>query len=107
MLSAASNFHPNCITDREPTIDEPSPMRNDQFDHKNRSTRKNKRKVIKQVYHVKKYGRLNKNLDLILDIEQPNIEESSASIIDQIVPNKSCLARGQITPKWLVLKELV
>jgi hypothetical protein len=33
---------------------ESSPMHNDRFDHKNWSTQKNKCKVIKQVYVVKK-----------------------------------------------------
>jgi hypothetical protein len=61
-------------------------MRNDCFDHKNQSTQKNKRKVIKQVYRVKKDGRLNKNPDLTLDIEKLTIEKSSASSTDQIVP---------------------
>jgi hypothetical protein len=56
-------------------------MRNDQFDHKNRSTLNNKRKVVKQVYRVKKDGRLNKNLDLILDKKKPNIDESSTSLL--------------------------
>jgi hypothetical protein len=62
--------------------------------------------VIKQVYRVKKEGRLNKNSDLTLDIEKPTIEKSSASSIDQIVPNnehvannlaeqQSCSAGGQ------------
>jgi hypothetical protein len=81
ILSAPSYFHPNCITYRETKIDEPSPMRNDQFDHKNRSTLNNKRKVVKQVYRVKKDGRLNKNLDLILDKKKPNIDESSTSLL--------------------------
>jgi hypothetical protein len=81
-------------------------MRNDHFNHKNRSTERDKRKVIKQVYRVKKDGRLNKNSDLTLDIEKPTIEKSSASSTDQIVPNnehvtnniaeqQSCSARGQ------------
>ena len=48
---------------------------------------KSKRKVIKQVYRVKKDGRLNKTSDLTLDIEKSNIEELSASSIDQIAPD--------------------
>jgi hypothetical protein len=62
--------------------------------------------VIKQVYHVKKDGRLNKNSDLTFDIEKPHIEKSSASSTDQIAPNdkhiskniakqKSCSAGGK------------
>jgi hypothetical protein len=57
-------------------------MRNNCFDHKNRSTQKNKCNVIKQVYRVKKDGRLNKNSDLTLDIEKPTIGKSSASSTD-------------------------
>jgi hypothetical protein len=87
-------------------INVPSPMHNDRFDQKNRSTCKTKRKVIKQVYCVKKDGRLNKNSDLTLDIVNPTIEKSSASSNDQIVPNnkhvannlaehQSCSAGGQ------------
>jgi hypothetical protein len=76
-----------CQTHREPVINEPSHMHNDRFDHKNRSSQKSKRKVIKQVYRVKKDDRLNKNSDLTLDIKNPTIEKSSASSTDQIVPN--------------------
>jgi hypothetical protein len=83
-MSCPSYF---CQTHREPVINEPSPMRNDCFDHKNRSTQKSKRKVIKQVYRVKKDSRLNKNSDLTLDIKKPTIEKSSASSTNQIVPN--------------------
>jgi hypothetical protein len=62
-------------------------MHNDRFDQKNRSTCKTKQKVIKQVYYVKKDGRLNKNSDLTLDIEKPTIEKSSSSSTDKIVSN--------------------
>jgi hypothetical protein len=95
-----------CKTHMEPVINEPSLMCNDRFNHKNRSTQKNKCKVIKQVYRVKKDSRLNKNSDLTLDIEKPTIEKSSASSTDQVVPNnehvtndiveqQSCSAGGQ------------
>jgi hypothetical protein len=50
--------------------------------------------MIKQVYRVKKDGRLNKHSDLTLDIEKPNIEKSSASSTDQIVPNKEHIANN-------------
>ena len=43
--------------------------------------------MIKQVYHVKKDGRLNKNSDLTQDIEKPTVEETWASSVAQIVPN--------------------
>jgi hypothetical protein len=73
----------------------------------------NKRKVIKQVYRVKKDSRLNKNSDLTLDIEKPTIEKSSASSTDEIVPNnehvinnvaeqQSCSAGGQQDLKMVV-----
>jgi hypothetical protein len=87
-------------------INVPSPTHNDHFDQKNQPTCKTKRKVIKQVYRVKKDGRLNKNSDLTVDIEKPTIEKSSASSTDQVVPNneqvanniseqQSCSAGGQ------------
>jgi hypothetical protein len=79
MSSAPSSFCSNCINYREPMINVPSPMHNGRFDQKNRSTCKTKRKVIKQVYRVKKDGRLNKNSDLTLEIEKPTIEKSSTS----------------------------
>jgi hypothetical protein len=102
-----------CQTHRELVINEPSPMCNDHFNHKNRSTQKNKRKVIKQVYRVKKDGRLNKNSDLTLDIKKATIEKSSASSNDQIVHNnehvinniveqRSCSAGGQHDLKMVV-----
>ena len=43
--------------------------------------------MIKQVYHVKKNGRLTKSSDLTLDKEKPTVEETLANYIDQIVPN--------------------
>jgi hypothetical protein len=46
-MGSPSYFGPNYITHRESVINEPSPMRSDCFDHKNRSTQKNNRKVIK------------------------------------------------------------
>ena len=62
------------------------PINNDCFDQKDRSVQKKKHKVIKQVYRVKKDGRLNKNSDLTQDEEKPTIEETSASSIDKIAP---------------------
>ena len=75
------------ITYREPAISKPSPIFNDRFDEKDRSMKKKKYKVIKQVYRVKKDGRLNKNSDLTLDKEKPIVEEQSDSSISKIVPN--------------------
>jgi len=40
---------------------------------------KNKHKVIKQVYRVKRDGRLNKNSDLTLGKEKPVVEEQSVN----------------------------
>ena len=54
------------ITYREPVINELPPMHSDHFDKENQSIQKNKRKVVKQVYRVKKDGR---NTDLTPDIE--------------------------------------
>jgi hypothetical protein len=44
MSYAPSSFCPNCINYREPKINVPSPMHNDHFDQKNRSTCKTKRR---------------------------------------------------------------
>ena len=43
--------------------------------------------MIKQVCHVKRDGRLNKNPDLTQEIEKPTIEKISATPVNQIVPN--------------------
>jgi len=77
---------PDYITNREPAIRKPSPTISDHFDEKNRSAQKKKYKVIKQVYRVKKDGRLNKNSDLTHVKEKPTVEEVLASSIDQIDP---------------------
>ena len=43
--------------------------------------------MIKQVYCVKRDGRLNNNSDLTLNKEKPIVEEQSDSSISKIVPN--------------------
>jgi len=78
---------PDYITYRESAIGKPSPTNNDRFHQANRFMRKKKHKVMKQVYRVKKDGRLNKNSDLTLDKEKPIVEEQSDSSISKIVPN--------------------
>ena len=50
---------------------------------------KKKHKVTKQVYRVKKDGRLSKNSDLTQEIENPTIEKILATPVDQIVPNRN------------------
>ena len=70
-------------------------MHSDHFDKENRSIQKKKYKVTKQVYCVKKDGRLSKNSDLTQYIEKPTVEETSACSVDQIVPN-SDLASNNI-----------
>ena len=50
---------------------------------------KNTHKVTKQVYRVKKDGRLSKNSDLTQEIENPTIEKILATPVDQIVPNRN------------------
>ena len=78
---------PNYITYREPAISKPALTIIDRFDEKDRSIQKKKYKMVKQVYRVKKDGRLNKNSDLTLDKEKLIVEEQSDSSIDKIVPN--------------------
>jgi len=80
-------FCSDYIIHKESEINKSPPANNDRIDHKNWSVRKKKYKVIKQVYHVKKDGRLIKNSDLTLDKEKPIVEEISASFIDPFVPN--------------------
>ena len=76
---------PNYITYRETAISKPSLTNNDRFVQKNRSVQKNKYKVIKQVYRVKKDECLKKNPDLTLvDNEKPIVEETLVSSIGQI-----------------------
>ena len=87
MPSLSTYLCPNYITYKEPAISKPSPTINGRFDPKNRPVQKKKHKVIKQVYRVKKDGRLNKNSDLTLDEEKPVVEEQSDSSISKIVPN--------------------
>ena len=87
MPSLPKYLYPDYITYRESAISKPSPTINDRFDEKDRTMKKKKYKVIKQVYCVKKDGRLNKNLDLTLDREKPIVEEQSDSSISKIVPN--------------------
>jgi len=82
-------FCPDYITYKESVIKKSSPANNDCLDHKNQSVRKKKHKVTKQVYHVKKDGRLSKNSDLTQVIEKPTIEKISAIPVDQIVPNSN------------------
>ena len=43
--------------------------------------------MTKQVYRVKKDGRLSKNSDLTQRIEKLTVEETSASSIEQIAPD--------------------
>ena len=44
--------------------------------------------MTKQVYRVKKDGRLTKNSDLTLDKEKPFVEEIPANFVDQFVSNR-------------------
>ena len=57
-------FCSDYITYKESAIKRSPPTSNDRFNHKNRYVQKNTHKVTKQVYHVKKDGRLSKNSDL-------------------------------------------
>ena len=87
MPSLPRYLYPDYIIYREPVISKPSPTINDCFDEKDQYVRKTKYKVIKQVYRIKKDGRLNKNSDLTLDKEKPVVEEQSDSSISKTVPN--------------------
>ena len=54
MPSLPRYLYPDYITYREPAISKPLHTINDRFDEKDRSMKKKKYKVIKQVYRVKK-----------------------------------------------------
>ena len=95
MPSLPTYLCPNYITYRETAISKPSLTNNDRFVQKNRFVQKKKYKVIKQVYHVKKDGRLNKNPDLTLDKEKPIVKETSASSVDQIVFNGNQISKNK------------
>ena len=60
--------------------------------------------MIKQVYCVKKDGRLNKHSDLTQDKEKPTVEETSASSIDKIAPDiehvSNDMAKQQSSSAW-------
>ena len=85
MPASHSYFGQNHVIYREPVINESSLRNNDRFHQRDRSMLKNKHKVIKQVYYVKRDGRLNKNSDLTLGKEKPVVEEQSVNSIDEIV----------------------
>ena len=103
-------FCSDYITYKESAIKKSPLANNEHFIHKNRSVQEKKHKVTKQVYRVKKDGRLSKNSDLTQRIEKPIVEETSASYIEQIAPDveyvsnniaeqKSSSAGGQDDPK--------
>ena len=87
MPTSQSYFGQNHVTYREPVINESSLRNNDYFHQRDRSMQKNKHNVIKQVYRVKRDGRLNKNSDWTLDKKNPVVEEQSDSLIGKIIPN--------------------
>ena len=80
-------FCSDFITYKKSVIKKSPPTSNDRFNHKNRSVQKKTHKVTKQVYRVKKDGRLSKNSDLTQRIEKSTVEEISASSIEQIAPD--------------------
>ena len=89
MPTSQSYFGQNHVTYREPVINESSLRNNYHFHQRDRSMQKNKHKAIKEIYRVKRDGRLNKNSDLTLDKQKPIIEEQSDSSIGKIVSNNN------------------
>ena len=87
-------FCSDYITYKESAIKKSPPTSNDRFNHKNWSVQKKTHKMIKQVYHVKKNGRLTKSSDLTLDKEKPIVEETSVSSVDQIVPHGNKISKN-------------
>ena len=86
MPSLPRYLYSDYIIYREPAISKTSPTINDRFDEKDQSMKKKKYKVIKQVYRVKKDGRLNKNSDLTLDTEKPIVEEQWIAQLVKLSP---------------------
>ena len=89
MPASHSYFGQNHVIYREPVINESSLRNNYRFHQRDRSMQKNKHKAIKEIYRVKRDGRLNKNSDLTHVKEKPTVEETSASSIDKIVSNNN------------------
>jgi len=71
MLFSSRYFCSDYITYNVTAINKSPPANNDRFNHKNRSVQKKKHKLTKQVYRVKKDGRLSRNSDLTQLIEKP------------------------------------
>ena len=71
MLFSTRYFCSDYITYNVTAINKSPPTNNDRFNHKNRSVQKKKHKLTKQVYFVKKDGRLSRNSDLTQVIEKP------------------------------------
>ena len=71
MLFSSGYFCSDYITYKVSAINKSPPANNDRFNHKNRSVQKKKHKLTKQVYRVKKDGRLSRNSDLTQVIEKP------------------------------------
>ena len=94
MLFPPKYFCSDFITYKESVIKKSPPTSNDRFNHKNQSVQKNTYKVTKQVYRVKKDGRLIKNSDLTQRIEKSTVEEISASSIEQISPYVECVSNN-------------
>ena len=101
MPSLPRYWYPDYITYRESVIKEPPLMHSDRFDKENRSIQKKKYKVTKQVYRVKKDGRLSKNSDLTQRIEKPTVEKTSASSIEQIAPDVEYIFSNNIAEQKL------
>ena len=94
-------FCSDFITYKESVIKKSPPTSNDHFNHKNRSMQKKTHKVTKQVYRVKKDGRLSKISDLTQRIEKPTVEEKLASFIEQIAPDVEYIFSNNIAEQKL------
>src|SRR6187551_1333821 len=73
-------YHVEYATPRRPSCARQPYVESDRFENKDRSRVQNKKKVVKQVYRIKKDGRKDKSSDLKLSTEKPiHVEVTSAT----------------------------
>jgi hypothetical protein len=64
-------FHPGWTTHRRPVFDRLSHPKHDRFEQRNRSSDRDRRRVVRKVYRVKESGNLNEEPNLVATGKQP------------------------------------
>jgi hypothetical protein len=73
-------YHVEYVAPRRPSHARQPYVESDRFEYKDRSSAKNKKKVVKQVYRVKRDGRKDKSSDLNSVNKKPiNVLSASAT----------------------------